>query len=297
MHKLFIIFSVLLNSVSANYVNVERIECYSSIGEKIQFSFDFDSDYINSHELNVTFEIYDGNEVNLINYNNSIKVIGEKNAKATLDYIYQNNIHVYVSVNWKEEKIVNRVRFDLKENNKCFLNDRKRECNEFYKSSYYNGHVVNEYSEFKILYLPTNLFLDFNYLNIENIHVYSNYDLTSEEIYLEIKENINGYELIYSEGYKILLGVIKNNDQYSFTLLEEHYLGLPEFIYTDDYSDKYIVTKMVYFPFLEEYREYTCKIVIKGIIEIDIEFNVSTSDLLFGECENSKYCLERENYD
>ena len=54
---------------------------------------------------------------------------------------------------------------------------------------------------------------------------------------------------------------------------------------------------MVYFPFLEEYREYTCKIVIKGIIEIDIEFNVSTSDLLFGECENSKYCLERENYD
>ena len=84
MHKLFIIFSVLLNSVSANYVNVERIECYSSIGEKIQFSFDFDSDYINSHELNVTFEIYDNNEVNLINYNNSIKVIGEKNAKATL---------------------------------------------------------------------------------------------------------------------------------------------------------------------------------------------------------------------
>ena len=71
MHKLFIIFSVLLNSVSANYVNVERIECYSNIGEKIQFSFDFDSDYINSHELNVTFEIYDGNEVNLINYNNS----------------------------------------------------------------------------------------------------------------------------------------------------------------------------------------------------------------------------------
>ena len=297
MHKLFILFSLFLSSIKANYISVEKIECYSNIGEKIQFNFEFESDYINVHELVVNFEIYDEGNLKVANYTNSIKIVGNKKSIATIDYLYKDRMYVYVTVNNEEEKIVDRVRFDLKGNNKCYLNELMKECNEFYKSTYKKGKLVNEYSDMKVLYLPFNAFLDFNYLDIENILIYSNYDISKDEVYLEIDEKINEYDLVYDENYRFLLGINMINNQYSFYLLEDYYLGLPEFLYTDIYSDKYISTNKLYFPYDEDYKEYLCKLVIHGVIDVEMEFKVSTSDNLFGGCDNSKYCLERVNYD
>ena len=121
--------------------------------------------------------------------------------------------------------------------------------------------------------------------------------LSDDFIYLEIRRITGEYELINEDNYKLLLETNNTNNQYSFSLLETYYVNFEEFIYTDVYSSDYISTKRVYFPFLDEYREYLCSLIIDGTIDIKIEFIVSTSDKLFGECADSKFCIDRSNYD
>ena len=134
-------------------------------------------------------------------------------------------------------------------------------------------------------------------MNIEDIIVYSNCDVKDAEVYLYIKDEIEGYNMLYDNGYRFLLGVEKENNKYSFYLLEKHCLTIPKFSFSDEYSEEAIVTNNIYFPYLKEQKEYECLLVIKGKIDVEITFFVFTSDMLYGDCSDSKYCMGISIYD
>ena len=295
MLKGLLILSTLFSSINNNYIDVKSIECSSNINNNIEFVFYFDSDYVSYHEISVEFNLFRDNK-NVANYNNSLTVIGKKRSVATMDYLYKENMYVLLTVYYENNKLVDHLRFDLKGNNSCSLDRNLKECNEFYKTVY-DGKIIDRYSNIRILYFPFDSFLSMNYLDLSNLIIYSDYDFSDDFIYLDITRITGEYELINEDNYKLLLETNNTNNQYSFSLLETYYVNFEEFIYTDVYSSDYISTKRVYFPFADEYREYLCSLIIDGTIDIKIEFIVSTSDKLFGECADSKFCIDRSNYD
>lgn len=297
MFRIIMMFAMFFSTSNIKYSEIEKIECYTNVGENIEFIFSFDCDYVSSHEFLVSFEIFKKDGVFINRYDNAIKILGKKDAKASIDYIYNDDLYVILCVVKDGEKIIDNLRFDLKNNNKCYLDDINRKCEEYYKSTYEGGTFINEYAEIKVLKAPFDSFLNYNFLDLSTILLYSEYDFENSEIYLEIKEKIDEYELVYDNGYRFILDSYKNNDQYGFNLLEEYYTDFENFIYTDNYGDEYIPTKKIYFPFADEYKEYNCNLVIYGNINIVFSFKVSTSDVLFGNCDDSKYCLERVAYD
>lgn len=297
MHKLLIAFSLLFSSANVSYAEIEYVECYNNINKKIEIVFGFNCDYLESHPMHVSLDIYDSNNQIIATYNNVIKVIGRREAKASIDYLYRDGLKVDVTITYNEEKLVDHIRLELIRNEVCYLDAANKNCSMPYKSRYENDVIINYKSDFKILYLPFDSFLSDNYLNIEDIIVYSNCDVKDAEVYLYIKDEIEGYNMLYDNGYRFLLGVEKENNKYSFYLLEKHYLTLPKFNFSDEYSEEAIVTNNIYFPYLKEQKEYECLLVIKGKIDVEITFFVFTSDMLYGDCSDSKYCMGISIYD
>ena len=297
MHKLLIAFSLLFSSANVSYAEIEYVECYNNINKKIEIVFGFNCDYLESHPMHVILDIYDSNNQIIATYNNVIKVIGRREAKASIDYLYRDGLKVDVTITYNEEKLVDHIRLELIRNEVCYLDAANKNCSMPYKSRYENDVIIKYKSDFKILYLPFDSFLSDNYLNIEDIIVYSNCDVKDAEVYLYIKDEIEGYNMLYDNGYRFLLGVEKENNKYSFYLLEKHYLTLPKFSFSDEYSEEAIVTNNIYLPYLKEQKEYECLLVIKGKIDVEITFFVFTSDMLYGDCSDSKYCMGISIYD
>ena len=297
MHKLLIAFSLLFSSANVSYAEIEYVECYNNINKKIEIVFGFNCDYLESHPMHVSLDIYDSNNQIIATYNNVIKVIGKREAKASIDYLYRDGLKVDVTITYNEEKLVDHIRLELIRNEVCYLDAANKNCSMPYKSRYENDVIIKYKSDFKILYLPFDSFLSDNYLNIEDIIVYSNCDVKDAEVYLYIKDEIEGYNMLYDNGYRFLLGVEKENNKYSFYLLEKHYLTLPKFSFSDEYSEEAIVTNNIYLPYLKEQKEYECLLVIKGKIDVEITFFVFTSDMLYGDCSDSKYCMGISIYD
>ena len=230
-------------------------------------------------------------------YQNSLKVIGDKKTLAKLDYIYNDQTYALIDVNYNENLLVSNAKFEFYDVEKCYLNKENKECKRIYKSVYKNGVVSKKESDFKLLNAPFDDFLENNNLNLNNLLIYSDYDFSDDDVYIVIKDEIEGFDLVYDNGYKLPLQVSEKGLKYSFSLLEEYYVNFSDFGYFESKKDGSLAVKEIYFPFYSEYKEYECLLVIKGKLNIEIEFKVSTSDKLFGECENSKYCIEESSYD
>ena len=86
---------------------------------------------------------------------------------------------------------------------------------------------------------------------------------------------------------------IEKTNGYQFALLEKYFVNLLDFEFSDQYFKNSMETYSVYFPYLSEYRQYQCMIVIEDFIDIKINFNIGVSDKLYGDCSDSKYCLYR----
>jgi hypothetical protein len=295
MLKVLLSLGLFLTTISNNYVCVNSIEYYQSNSEIKEFIFNFESDYFSSHEIVVSLDFYQDDKL-IRGYSSSLKLIGEKQAKAKLSLNNTQDSYVLISVYYNNTSIIENARLNMYVQSDCFMNISNNYCNKIYKSEYKNGLTNDLLLDFKSNNNNYNKYLVSNKLNLEELTFYSNYDFRYSNIHLIIKDEITGYEVLYNEGYNFLLDVNYNNG-YHFTLMDYYYVNLLEFKYTEKYQDDGIKTSNLYFPYIEEYKEYSAVIIIEDFITINIEFNFATNGLLLGECSSSKYCLVRENND
>ena len=126
MLKIFSIISLIVFNSNVNYVQVESIECYSNIGEKIEFNFKFNSDYSSSHQIVVIVDLFNDNGKYLGNYKNTLKIVAEKEAVARIDYLYGENMYAMVDVLYDDNELVSNAKFEFFDINKCYLNEIRK---------------------------------------------------------------------------------------------------------------------------------------------------------------------------
>lgn len=296
MLKYLLMLSLINTSVSIEHVYVDSIEYNQVNDDNKKITFNFKSDYSIQHELEVFIDVFD-NEGNIYrNYSNKIIVIGDNIANANIKHDHNDGDYFLISVNYKQEEILKNVKIVMRKQEDCYLDKNNLECKRIYKSGYYDGINKDSYTKIIITKNIFDKFLYSNVLNLGNIVLYSESELLNQETYFILKNEIKEYDLPYINEYRFLLETYRK-DGYSFRLMEDYYLDIIDFKFSENYFENSIKSKEIYFPFSNEYLEYNCKIIIKSFVNIEINFNVYTGEYLFGDCNNSKYCLKVENYD
>ena len=293
MIKELALISMLSSSISSDYVCVNKIEYYQSDEVNKKIRFEFQSDYFKVHEIDTKIELYDINDTYLASYNSSLEVIGNRNAIASFNYNNENDFYVLIDVKYDDTYLIKSVKINFYNQEDCFINKDNLICNFIYKSEYSEGISKDVITNFRVDNNIFDKFLSFNKLSVENIKFYSDYKFENANISLVIENEIKEYNLLYDQGYKFILNISEDK----FNLLDNYYVNLLNFSYSESYFENSNKVNSIYFPYFKDYKEYNCYIIIEDFINIKIDFNVSTSDLLYGKCNDSKYCLVRESYD
>ena len=58
MSKIFLMISLITNSISYTYLNIDSIEYYYDYRDKLTFIFNISSDYVSTHLIDVEFDFY-----------------------------------------------------------------------------------------------------------------------------------------------------------------------------------------------------------------------------------------------
>lgn len=293
MIKELALISMLSSSISSDYVCVNKIEYYQSDEVNKKIRFEFESDYFKAHKIDTKIELYDVNDTYLASYNSSLEVIGNRNAIASFNYNNENDFYVLIDVKYDDTYLIKSVKINFYNQEDCFINKDNLICNFIYKSEYSEGISKDVITNFRVDNNIFDKFLSFNKLSVENIKFYSDYKFENANISLVIENEIKEYNLLYDQGYKFILNISEDK----FNLLDNYYVNLLNFSYSESYFENSNKVNSIYFPYFKDYKEYSCYILIEDFINIKIDFNLSTSDLLYGKCNDSKYCLVRESYD
>lgn len=293
MLKFLMMLSMLNASLSVDYVNIDKVYHYQNNEDRKQIVFELDTDYYKKHFLNVYISLYDEKDNFIAKYSNSIDVIGKKEVTANIDFSHSCVSYIVIEVFYQEKKVSDNIMINIYKQDDCFLNKYNRVCNRIYKSEADNGVSKDYYTHFTIDRGLFDRFLPYNEFNVETIKFYSHYDFSKGNVYLEIQENIEGFKIFYNDKYRFLLGL---NEDLKFGLLDEYYVNVSDFSFSDSYVEGGHLTKNIHLPFNEDYKEYLCRFVIDDFIDIYVDFHLATSDKLFGNCEDSKFCIKRERY-
>ena len=296
MLKFFMMLSMLNATVNTDYVDIEKICHYQNNIDKKQIIFEIDSDYLTKHTLDVYISLYGPKDTYLLTYNNTLDVLGKKHAIANVECGNHQVEYVIIDVYYKELKIQANNKINFYHQQDCLLDEDNRSCNRIYKSEVIDGINKDYYTNFIMGGNLYNKFLIVNELDVEEIQFFSLYEFDEANVYFFVNDYIDKYQLPYNDKYIFLMNIKKDNKSY-FSLVDEYYLVLDTFSYSDQYLENAIITNNIHFPFSEEYKEYNCEILIDDFIDIYIKFKVATSDNLFGDCQKSKFCLKREIYD
>ena len=294
MLKFLLFISMLNKSVLIPYQSVDKIYSYQSNSNEKKITFEFDFDYSSLYEIYVNIDLYDkGN--NFINrYSNSLLITGNTIKSAIINHKFEDDFYVLISIVCDEKSIAKNARINFYNQDDCYINEDNRTCFRYYKSEYIDG-VTREYNlDFVVNKSIFNKYLTMNMLDVNTIKFHTNYSFDNSESYLIIKKEIEEYDLYYDNGYYFLLNI---NNNYNFELLGELYIDLLNFKVSEEYFENSNKTNLIHFPFHSEVEEYECVIVIKSFVNIRIDFIIYNSGYLFGECEESKFCLERFRYD
>lgn len=291
MLKLFLMCSIVNLNVSTEYIGVESIEYYQTNNDQKQIIFNFDSDYYTNHKLEVEIKLYEKESNTLIKgYKNTIEVIGDKKSTANLSIENNEDMYVLIYVKYNENSIVKDAKLNLYVQDDCYLNKENRDCNRIYKSEYRNNISKDLSTKFFINKNIFDKYLTFNYLELNDFKYYSEYNFNQDSKYLIIYNYIESYDMLFDEKYRFILEI--GNDK-KFYLLEDYFVDLFDFKYSDEYFQNSKKTDKIYFPFFNDEKIYKISILIESFINIQIDFNVITSGNLLGSCKDSKFCLKR----
>lgn len=295
MHKFIMMLSLLTSMTSINYVAIENIEYYQTTDDIKKIIFDFNSDYLSEHELKVEISFFEMDNTFISKFTNCIKIIGKKKSIANINY--QNNADSYalIDIFYQDKPIVKSAKINFYVQDDCYINLNYKNCDAIYQSKYENGTTIDKTLNFAILDNPFNKFLNFNSLDLADVVFNSDYNFENANVYFVLKDKIEEYGLYYDEGYRLFLNIKEEKNYFNLELMDNYFVNLNPFRYEENYFENSTKTKNLFFPYNEEYKEYECLILIEDFITIEISFNVATSDLLFGNCLSSKYCLKRES--
>ena len=78
-------------------------------------------------------------------------------------------------------------------------------------------------------------------------------------------------------------------------MIDTYYVKFDDFSYGENYFIGSIETNKIIFPYTLEFQEYDCQIIIDSTPKIYIDFNITNRGQLFGDCNNSKFCIVRSS--
>ena len=295
MLKIFLIFSLCSSFSGFSGIRVEKIEAFQSNDTSKRISFEFSGNYTLVNDIDVEIKVYEKNNY-LRSYSNKLKFIGNKSAETIIDFNLKDNFYVLINIYNNENLLVKEAKLNFYKQDDCLIWEKEKYCKRVYKSEYNEGVSKDVYMNLKVNDATFNRFLSNNMLDVKNVKFNSEYDFENSASYLMIREKIVGYDLHYNENYLFPLSVENNGYKY-FSLLSEYYVDLLNFRFSEENFNEAIKTNNIHFPFSDEYREYEIMIITEDYVNIIIKFNVATSDNLFGDCSDSKYCLKRIRYD
>lgn len=283
--------SVLNLSLNTNYMSLTSIEHYQTSQEIKQLCFNFESDYLNIHEVFVSIELYDSNDVLKKTYSNSLNIVGEKQANANFNA--KDDIeYALIDIYYDKAILEKDIKINFYNQNNCLLDKDNRECNFIYLSRYSNRVTKDHFTNFRMNKNVFDKYLNTNVLSLSEVSFYSDYNFENSFVYFRVMDQVDGYDLFYDNYYNMELKIIDGTLHY-FQLLEDNYVNLEEFYYGEEYLSKNIKTNKIIFPYNDEFKEYKCEILIESGISIKIQFNILTNGKLLGECNNSKFCIVR----
>ena len=295
MLKELLALSILNIAFNSNYVGVDSIQYYQNNSEQKQFIFSFNSDYLSVHEVKVSIDLYDENDICKRSYHNSIEIIGKKNANANF-YSDLTVSYALINATFGDYVLLEDARINFYSQNDCYIDNKNNVCDPIYLSEFSDNVTKDHYLNFIVKSDVFNRYLSTNIMNVNSIYFNSEYDFSDSLIYFKVNNHIEGYEVFYDNGYFIELDVDGSGIKY-FVLKENYYVDLSEFYFSQEYKNNSVVINNIVFPYSEEQQVYHCQIIINTFINIYIDFDVITCGDLLGECSTSKFCLIRSNHD
>ncbi len=290
MHKLALVFCVIVNLFNKHYSKVKKIE-YSNVENSEEFIY-----------LNITINCYIRDVITLkINnneeyYESSLIIENKKETRAKIPFKIREKSYLKINIISNNKNInLTNIEFPVypKNNDLCDLNKNKS-CKSKYPSIViYENNKIEEYYELVSLNMENiNVFSFNNLIPINKINLYA-LNFENGDAYLYLNKKVNNLNIYYDKKYTFPLKMITNKNSVNFEFSNNYYINEIKGETYEDYVVNTRIDNNILLPYVDE--TYEMKLVIyesNSFEKVTLKFNVITKENLIGNKE-SKYILKR----
>lgn len=301
MHKIILCISLVINFLnipSIEETKIEKIEYNNYSNDLIKLQITILANKKDLIEMQICFYDAKKNKLKDTCYSSAIEVEKRKNTTAKIEKNIKENMYLHiVFISTNEGKKIEEVMFPIYINEKetCYIS-KKFYCKSKSPSKviYENGEINKIYDELSLINKQNNYYSYDNLMPLQRIKINSKHEVLEGSANLYIYKEIRDFHIYYDMKYIFPLK-IKYDDILSFEFENEYYLDLLKGITYEDYNLNLIKMNQIVFPYKDQ--EYDIKIEIIDCFNIfktiEVDFKVLTKGKLFGNCNESKYCLRR----
>ena len=290
MHRLALVFSVVISLLNNQYSKVEKIE-YSNTENSEEFIY-----------LNITIDCYFRDVITLkINnneeyYESSLIIENKKETRAKIPFKIKEKSYLKINIISNNENInLTNIEFPVypKNNDMCDLNKNKF-CKSKYPSKviYENGKIEEYYELMSLNMESTNIFSFNNLIPINKISLYA-LNFENGDAYLYLNKKVDNLNIYYDKKYAFPLKMITNKNSVNFEFSNNYYINEIKGETYENYVVNTRIDNNILLPYVNE--TYEMKLVIyesNSFEKVTLKFNVVTEGNLIGNKE-SKYILKR----
>lgn len=303
MYKIVLCVSMLFNNaiLESKNVSVEKIEYSFSnyTNEIINLDIELYSKSKDIIEMKIYF--FDKEKENKYKnyYSSALSIDGYKKTIAKIPFELKENIFlniIFYSNNLNDE--IENIMFPI-----YFINDKTCYLHERFicesemptKVVYENKKICEKYDRISLINKNLHYYSFSNILPIDNIKI-SYLFMDDGYANLYIKDNVKEFTINYDGGYIFPLVINNKNNVSSFSFENKYFVDIKKGVFYEDYYDNCLYVNKIILPYLD--KEYSMEIQLidcfASFSKVIIEFKVTTSGILFGDCSYSKYCFRRE---
>ena len=290
MHKLALVFCVIVNLFNKHYSKVEKIE-YSNVENSEEFIY-----------LNITINCYIRDVITLkINnneeyYESSLIIENKKETRAKIPFKIREKSYLKINIISNNKNInLTNIEFPVypKNNDLCDLNKNKSCKSKYPNKVVYENNKIEEYYELVSLNMENiNVFSFNNLIPINKISLYA-LNFENGDAYLYLNKKVNNLNIYYDKKYTFPLKMITNKNSVNFEFSNNYYINEIKGETYEDYVVNTRIDNNILLPYA--YDTYEMKLVIyesNSFEKVTLKFNVITKENLIGNKE-SKYILKR----
>lgn len=290
MHKLALVFCVIVNLFNKHYSKVEKIE-YSNVENSEEFIY-----------LNITINCYIRDVITLkINnneecYESSLIIENKKETRAKIPFKIREKSYLKIDIISNNKNInLTNIEFPVypKNNDLCDLNKNKSCKSKYPNKVVYENNKIEEYYELVSLNMENiNVFSFNNLIPINKISLYA-LNFENGDAYLYLNKKVNNLNIYYDKKYTFPLKMITNKNSVNFEFSNNYYINEIKGETYEDYVVNTRIDNNILLPYVDE--TYEMKLVIyesNSFEKVTLKFNVITKENLIGNKE-SKYILKR----